>query len=88
MLVTGSCRFSDNHCSEIDDKVETEVALAASAIIAANNRVESARNTKALNLTVVDKDNFTVLGNIVGGSIKVNGADLDAPWKPLNRLGA
>ena len=88
VLVTGSCRFSDNHCSEIDDKLQTEVALAADAIIAGNNRIESARSTRALDLTVGNKENFTVLGNIVGGLIKVNGADLDAPWKPLNRLGA
>ncbi|MGH7939073.1 MAG: hypothetical protein ACRD5Z_22105, partial [Bryobacteraceae bacterium] len=88
VLITGSCRFSDNHCSEVDEKVATEVDLTASAIIAANNRVESARNTRALNLTLADKDNFTVLGNIVGGLIKVNNADLDAPWKPLNRFGA
>jgi hypothetical protein len=86
--ITGSCRFNDNHCSEVDEKVETEVALTANCIVASNNRIESARNTKALDLFVSNKEGFTVLGNIVGGLIKVNNVDLDAPWKPLNRLGA
>jgi len=88
VVITGSCRFSDNHCSEVDPKVETAVSLDANTIVAANNRVETARNTKSLNLTVANKTGFTVLGNIVGGSILVNNVALDAPWQPLNVFGA
>ena len=53
-----------------------------------NNRVETARNTRALSLTVASKTGFAVLGNIVGGSILVNNVALDAPWQPLNVFGA
>ena len=88
IAVSGSCRFSDNHCSEVDPKVETAVSLDANTIVAANNRVETARNTKSLNLTVANKTGFTVLGNIVGGSIVVNNVALDTPWQPLNVFGA
>ena len=88
VVITGSCRFNDNHCSEADPKVETAVSLDANTIVAANNRVETARNTRSLNLTVANKTGFTVLGNIVGGSILVNNVALDAPWQPLNVFGA
>jgi hypothetical protein len=88
VVITGSCRFSDNHCAETDPKVETAVSLDANAIVAANNRVETARNTKSINLTVSNDAGFTVLGNIVGGSIVVNGAAVAAPWQPLNVFGA
>ena len=88
VVITGSCRFSDNHCSEADPKVETAVSLEANTIVAANNRVNTARNTRSLDLTVANKNGFSVLGNIVGGSIVVNNAALDAPWQPLNVFGA
>jgi hypothetical protein len=88
VAITGSCRFSDNHCSDVDEKVAIAVSLDANTIVAANNRVESARNTRSLNLTVAGKTGFTVLGNIVGGSIVVNNVALDAPWQPLNVFGA
>jgi hypothetical protein len=88
VVVTGSCRFSDNQCAEVDEKVETAVSLGADTVVAANNRVESARNTKALSLTVTNKNGFSVVGNIVGGSIVVNNAALAAPWQPLNVFGA
>jgi Family of unknown function (DUF6519) len=84
VVVSGSCRFSDNYCSEVAERVETAVTLAADSIIASANRVECAHNTKALNLTVPDKNVFTVLGNIVGGPIVVNNGALPAPWQPLN----
>ena len=94
VAITGSCRFSDNHCSEVDEKVAIAVSLDANTIVAANNRVESARNTRSLNLTVASKTGFTVLGNIVGGSIVVNNVALDAPMVSVlfemteKRLGA
>lgn len=88
VVVTGSCRFSDNQCAEVDEKVETAVSLGADTVVAANNRVESARNTKALSLTVANKNGFSVVGNIVGGSIVVNNAALPAPWQALNVFGA
>ncbi len=88
VAITGSCRFNDNHCSEADPKVETAVSIEANTIVAANNRVETARNTRSLSLTVASKTGFAVLGNIVGGSILVNNVALDAPWQPLNVFGA
>jgi hypothetical protein len=86
VVVSGSCRFSDNYCSEVAESVESAVTLAADSIITSANRVECAHNTKALNLIVPDKNVFTVLGNIVGGPIVVNNAPLPAPWQPLNIL--
>lgn len=88
VIVSGSCRFSDNHCWEVDEKVDIEIALAAATVIAANNRIESARNTRSLVLKTDDKSAFTVLGNIVGGSIVANGAALSTPWQPLNVYGS
>jgi hypothetical protein len=84
VVVSGSCRFSDNYCAEVGEKLETAVALAAASIISSANRVECARNTKALNLFVPDTNVLAVVGNIVGGSILVNNAALPAPWQPLN----
>jgi uncharacterized protein DUF6519/parallel beta helix pectate lyase-like protein len=88
VLVPGSCRFSDNYGSGLDEKVDIAVALTAQSIVASANRVECARNTKALNLTTANEAAFTVLGNIVGGSIVVNDDALPAPWQPLNVFGA
>ena len=59
----------------------------AEAMIAAQNRVECRRDTTALDLKPGGGAAFTVLGNIVGGSIMVNNAALPAPWQPLNVFG-
>jgi hypothetical protein len=82
VFVTNSCRFSDNHCSV---EGRTAVDLTAGSIIASANRVECAREALALTLRLGGQENaFTVLGNIVGGQMRVNGSPLGLPWRPLN----
>jgi hypothetical protein len=82
--VTGSCRFSDNHCTAGTRRIPIAVALTASSIIASSNRVECERETHGLELNVIGKNTFTVVGNITGGQIFVNGALLSGVWPPLN----
>ena len=64
------------------------VEVTAESAIAAENRVECSRNARALDLKLGNAKALTVLGNIVGGPILVNGAALGAPWQPLNVIGA
>ena len=86
VLVTGGCRFNDNQCVALGEQLTTAVGLTARSIIASANRVEcSTEKTAALALTLGNEKNlFTVLGNIAGGPITVNGFPLTTPWEPLN----
>ena len=84
VLVSGTCRFSDNHCSASGLRLLAAVDLGAASIIASSNRVECAENTHSLDLTVGGNTTFTVLGNLVGGPIRVNNGALSGPWPPLN----
>ena len=86
--VTGSCRFSDNHCECTSLKTPAANVVAAASIIAAQNRVECPRDIIALDLRPTNEKTFTALGNIVGGPILINGGALGAPWQPLNVIGA
>ena len=88
ILVTGSCRFSGNHCACTSEKVQAAAVVTAMTIIAAENRVECGRNVVAMDLKPGNEKAFTVLGNIAGGPILINGAGLGAPWQPLNVIGA
>ncbi|MGB8340804.1 MAG: DUF6519 domain-containing protein [Chthoniobacterales bacterium] len=88
VVINGSCRFSDNQCTCTSEKVEAVVTVTAESVIAAENRVECSRNADALDLHPANGKVFTVLGNIVGGPILINGTPLDTPWKPLNIIGA
>ncbi len=88
ILVTGSCRFSGNHCACTSEKIPAGAVVTATTIIAAENRVECGRNTIGLDLRPANEKAFTVLGNIVGGPILINGAALGGPWQPLNIIGA
>ncbi|KAF5409207.1 MAG: Right handed beta helix region [Candidatus Udaeobacter sp.] len=88
VVITGSCRFSDNQCACASEKVAAVVEVTAEAVIAAENRVECGRNARSLDLKLGNAKALTVLGNIVGGPIMVNGAALSAPWQPLNVIGA
>jgi len=63
------------------------VEVTAEAVIAAENRVECGGNARSLDLKLGNAKALTVLGNIVGGPIMVNGAALGAPWQPLNVIG-
>jgi hypothetical protein len=87
VLITGSCRFSDNQYACTSEKVEAVVAVTAEAVIAAENRIECGRNAKSLDVTLGNAKALTVLGNIVGGPIVINGAALGGPWQPLNVIG-
>jgi hypothetical protein len=88
VFVTGSCRFSDNQYVCGSGKVAAVVEVIAETAIAAENRVECSRDTRSLDLKLGNAKALTVLGNIVGGPILVNGAPLGAPWQPLNVIGA
>jgi hypothetical protein len=87
VLLNGPCRFSDNHCTTVGLRARAAVTVTGTAIIGSANRIECSRDQHALELTVAAKNNVTVLGNIVGGSIVVNGAALGTPWQPLNIFG-
>ena len=87
VLITGSCRFSDNQYACTSEKIEAVVDVTADALIAAENRIECGRNAKALDVTLGNAKALTVLGNIVGGPIVINGAALGGPWQPLNVIG-
>jgi len=88
VVITGSCRFSDNQCAWVSEKVATVVEVTAEAVIASENRVECGREARAPRPKAREPEAVTVLGNIVGGPIMVNGAALGAPWQPLNVIGA
>ncbi len=88
ILVTGSCRFTGNHCACTGEKMPAGAVVTATTIIAAENRVQCGRNTIGLDLKPANEKAFTVLGNIVGGPILINGVALDGPWQPLNIIGA
>ena len=60
------------------------VTLTATSIIASSNRVECERETRGMELNVIGKNTFTVVGNITGGQIFINGAVLSGVWPPLN----
>jgi hypothetical protein len=83
VVVTGGCRFTDNHCSAGTRPIPIAVDLTGTSIVASANRVECERATHALDLKV-NKNTFTVLGNITGGPIFVQGAVLGGVWQPLN----
>ena len=87
VVITGSCRFSDNQYACTSEKVAAVVEVTAEAVIAAENRVECGGNARSLDLKLGNAKALTVLGNIVGGPIMVNGAALGAPWQPLNVIG-
>ena len=87
VLITGSCRFSDNQYACASQKVEAVVDVTAEALIAAENRIECGRDVRSLNVTLGNAKALTVLGNIVGGPIIINGAALGGPWQPLNVIG-
>jgi hypothetical protein len=88
VVITGSCRFSDNQYVYAGEKVEIIVVdVTAEALIAAENRIECRRDARSLNVTLGNAKALTVLGNIVGGPILINGAPLGGPWQPLNVIG-
>jgi hypothetical protein len=69
------------------EKVEAVVDVTAEALIAAENRIECGRDVRSLDVKLGNAKALTVLGNIVGGAIIINGAALGGPWQPLNVIG-
>jgi hypothetical protein len=70
------------------EKVEEAVVdVTAEALIAAENRIECGRNARSLDVKLGNAKALTVLGNIVGAPMIINGAALGAPWQPLNVIG-
>jgi Family of unknown function (DUF6519)/Right handed beta helix region len=87
VLITGSCRFSDNQYACASEKVEAVVDVTAEALIAAENRIECGRDARSLDVKLGNAKALTVLGNVVGGPIIINGVALGGPWPPLNVIG-
>ncbi len=90
VLPRGDCQYSGNHCVQPVGGKDGCVHLVASTLIVASNRVVGGKGL-SMHLvpdeTLVNEKPFpscTVLGNITGAQIRVRGAPLDAPWKPLN----
>jgi len=54
VVITGSCRFSDNQCAWVSEKVATVVEVTAEAVIASENRVECGREARALDLKLAN----------------------------------
>ncbi|MHC1767281.1 MAG: DUF6519 domain-containing protein [Verrucomicrobiia bacterium] len=88
IVITGACRFGDNQCSTGSERIEAVIAVTAGAVIAGENRVECSRESRAFDLKLGNPKAVTVVGNIVGGPILIDGAALGAPWQPLNVVGA
>jgi Family of unknown function (DUF6519)/Right handed beta helix region len=89
IVVSGSCRFSDNQVVCASEIIEIGASLSAESVIAAQNRVECGRKTHSLDLVLGNAKAFTVLGNILGGPVFVNHVELNSgPWPPLNIIGA
>lgn len=83
VAIAGSCTFNGNRCQLRGRKQAALVALVQSAIVNANH-IESNEAEFTVELTVLDKGLFTVVGNITSRLIGVNGSPLAAPWAPLN----
>src|SRR5271157_1840806 len=81
VTVAGPCIFTENHCTLATDTANPAAFLEGSSVVASNNVLVAAKT--ALN---INSNFFTILGNIVVGSITVNGAPLPqgSPWIPLN----
>jgi hypothetical protein len=81
---TGRILVSDNRVTLVPpDRIPLIVASASAAILNANY-VDGARGDHDVVQLQLGRGPFTVLGNIATGVIRVNGAALPAPWKPLN----
>ncbi len=89
--VGGACTFTGNQCSITPSaqNVSPPVAnLEALGIVASNNVLKSAGKTAAgliiTTTSTTTTSNFTVLGNIVSGTIEANGAGLNPTFAALN----
>lgn len=76
----GDCLYAENHSRHLKPVGGADVQLTANTLIVSSNRVLG-RATMSLQPT---KLFCTVLGNITGADILVNGGPLPTPWIPLN----
>jgi hypothetical protein len=90
IATAGRCAFSDNRCRIDGEAAPTvaEIGVENGSAIADANHLSGPRDQSALVLHVGQAQDghpaATVLGNVSGGQIFVNGVLLGAPWAPLN----
>ena len=75
----GDCLFANNHVTELTTVGDESVMLTAGTIALTSNRFVG----RGVNV-VIETGQHTVLGNMVGGEIRVNNGPLATPWNALN----
>ncbi|MCM3902994.1 MAG: right-handed parallel beta-helix repeat-containing protein [Pyrinomonadaceae bacterium] len=84
----GDCVFSNNQSHHVKPQGKRDVTLIARTLAVASNRVVGrAQMSLESDVNVKKEPLCTVLGNLTGGDILVNGAPLALPWAPLNFQG-
>ncbi len=79
----GDSVFGHNQCLR-EGSADTADVVLGDTLIVASNRVRGGGTSLDLH---AGERRFTVLGNIAGGKIVMNGSGLPAPWAPLNLEG-
>lgn len=81
-----ACNFANNQCHvEVDIAHPAVVDLAAAKVAVIGNVVRRPNDSDAIRITALPKQ-FTVLGNLTFGNIRVNNTALPVPWDGLNVL--
>ncbi len=75
----GDCLFANNHFTELTTVSDKTVVLTARTVALTSNRFVG----RGVNV-VIETGQHTVLGNMVGGEIRVNNGPLATPWNALN----
>jgi len=83
----GSCVYADNQSVHRAPTGKDGVWLSARALIVTSNRVEGKVMTSLQAMNAGATPICTVLGNLTGGPITVNGATMPAAFVPLNLQG-
>lgn len=78
------CLFNDNRCFLAARENLPTARVQAAAAIAANNYLEGSEKVAGLDIEVPAAAPFTILGNIAGGGLALNGSPIPAPWHQLN----
>jgi hypothetical protein len=86
VVAAPSCIFTGNHCLlPVESPAPAVVRITAARIAAGNNIVRRPSDQDAVHLNV-DPKQFTAVGNVTFGNVRLNGAALPAPWSALNVL--
>ena len=81
-----ACSFANNQCHvEIDIAHPAVVDLVSAKVAVTGNVVRRPNDSDAIRITAFPQQ-FTVLGNLSFGNIRVNNTPLPAPWNALNVL--